>query len=436
MEKLRFGVATAAYQIEGGVSEDGRTPSVWDVFSHIPGNVLNGDTGDIACDHYHRWKEDVALMKEMGVQMYRFSLSWSRILPEGIGEVNEKGIAFYEALLMALREAGIQTCVTLYHWDLPQILHERGGWNNLECIKWFCEYAKTVFRRLGDKVDYFMTFNEIYTFTTLGYKTGIFAPGIRNERMYLQAVHNVLLAHGETVRLFRREGLNAKIGLALDVWPRFAQTAECEQAARLDNAKNHYWIVEPILKGEYPAEARADYERRGVMPKVSTEEMKIISEKLDYIGLNYYSSEIVGMEDGRPTYLDYTSDKTDFGWKVYPEGMYRVAKELFKMSGLPIVISENGMADADTLVDGKVHDKRRIAYIRAHVGQVQRLRDEGVDVMAYLYWSLLDNFEWASGYSKRFGLVYVDYATQKRYLKDSAIFYKKLIKTGGKTDEL
>lgn len=428
MKDFLFGAATAAYQIEGGRHQDGRLDSIWDTFSNTPGNTYNGDTGNESCDHYNKMEEDVALMKSLGLKAYRFSVSWSRVLPSGTGKPNEKGLEFYDRLIKCLIDNDIVPCLTLYHWDLPQGLQDKGGWLNKDSIEWFNEYAGLIFDRYRGKVPYYITFNEINTFIDLGYLQGIFAPGIKDEKCKLQACHNVLLAHGKAVELFRSMNIDAKIGLAVDIWQRLPESYKDYRKAESENAKNHFWIYDAVFLGKYPISAVREYVSKDIMPSVSENDMNLISQKLDFFGLNYYSSDIVKDCLGKAEYKDYTSNKTDFGWKICPEGFYQIIMRVTRETGLPIIITENGMANDDKIINGEVNDLERIEYFKSHFKAASNAIEDGADVIGFMVWSLMDNFEWAAGYSKRFGIVYVDYASQKRTIKASGNWYRQYIK--------
>ena len=433
-EGFVWGTATAAYQIEGAANEDGRGESIWDRFSHTPGKVTNGDTGDVAVDHYHRWPQDVQIMTRLGVNAYRFSIAWPRVIPDGVGAVNPAGLDFYERLVDALLAAGIQPFVTLYHWDLPQALQDKGGWPSRDSVGWFTDYAAVVSGRLGDRVHHWITHNEPWVVAQVGYATGQHAPGVRDQRAALQAAHHLLLSHGQAVSILRQNGNGrARVGITLNLgWvdPASDRPADVEAARRHDGQLNRYYL-DPLFKGAYPADMVAYYE--AVAPHVQPGDLLLISTPIDFLGVNYYTRAVVADDPAgsglrtrqiRPPYAEYT----EMGWEVYPDGLQKLLERLHAEYRPPaIYITENGCACADRLEDGQVHDERRIAYLREHLIRAQRAIQGGVPLRGYFLWSLLDNFEWAHGYTKRFGIVHVDYATQTRTLKDSAHWYRQVI---------
>jgi beta-glucosidase len=430
-----WGAATASYQIEGAFDEGGRGLSIWDQFAHTPGKVLNGDTGDQACDHYHLWSEDVNLMKQLGLNAYRFSVAWPRILPEGRGKVNQSGLDFYDRLVDALLAANITPFLTLYHWDLPLALHEQGGWNNRQIVEDFALYTRVLAEHLGDRVKHWMTLNEPAIFTWLGYLWGIHAPGFHEPHLALQAAHHVLLAHGASVRELRKAVPQAQIGLALSVTsvePHTNSEEDRASAIRSD-AQFNRWFIEPIIHGHYPQEVWStlgDY-----APQVQDQDLAQIKTEIDFIGLNYYTRTLSQPDpDAAPFYAGMApwpaeSEYTDLPWEVYPEGLYNVLTRFqrdFPVSAY--YITESGAAYNDSVSpDGQVHDPKRKSYLERHFAAAARAISEGVPLKGYFPWSLMDNFEWAVGYSKRFGLVYVDYKTQKRIPKDSALWYRDFI---------
>lgn len=435
-----WGAATASYQIEGAVSEDGRGESIWDRFSHTPGKVTNGDTGDVADDHYHRWPEDIRLMQALCLNAYRFSIAWPRIIPDGIGAVNEAGLDFYERLVDALLAAGIEPYVTLYHWDLPQALQDKGGWPNRDSAAWFVDYAAVVSGRLGDRVRHWITHNEPWVTTFLGYASGDMAPGIRDLKAALQAAHHLLLSHGQAVPILRGNGNGeTQVGITLNLtWADAAseRPGDVQAAHRLDGYMNRYFL-DPLFRGAYPADMLAYYGERA--PQIEPGDLLQISAPIDFLGVNYYTRSVVADEPNgdilgvrliRPPY----SEHTEMGWEVYPEGFYKLLRRLHgEYAPHAIHITENGAAFVDRVENGQVHDPRRVAYLREHFIAAQRAIQDGVPLRGYFVWSLLDNFEWAHGYTKRFGIVYVDYATQTRIPKDSAEFYKRVVAANGVT---
>ncbi len=440
-----WGCATASYQIEGAAYEGEKGLNVWDVCCKQPGFVKNGDSGDVACDHYHRYKEDVAIMKKMGLKAYRFSLNWARIIPNGVGKVNEEGLEFYSNLVDELLANGIEPYVTLFHWDYPDELHKRGGWLNPDSSDWFAEYAKVVIDKLSDRVTHWMTINEPQCYINLGYSDGTHAPGLKYNRGYvLQAMHNTLLAHGKAVSVIRQYSKRpCEIGfapVANCIIPKTDTTEDYEAAKKamfeIDNF-NMMWVnslwMDPIFLGKYPEKA---IELNGAWwPKIKDEDMKIISQKLDFFGMNSYQGGTVrATKDGG---YEYVKEKigaplTTMDWYVTPKILHYGPKFFYERYKLPILVTENGLSTHDTIcLDGKVHDTQRIDFLHRYLLEYRKAADEGVDLKGYLQWSLLDNFEWAEGYSKRFGLVHVDYETGTRTLKDSAYWYAYVIKNNG-----
>lgn len=434
-----WGAATAAYQIEGAWDEDGKGPSIWDVFCRVPGAIQNGDTGDVACDHYHRWQEDVALMRELGLRAYRFSISWPRVLPEGKGKVNLPGLDFYNRLVDALLAAGIQPFVTLYHWDLPQALQEEGGWPARDTACRFADYADVVSRRLGDRVHHWITLNEPWVAAYAGYGNGYHAPGIRNPLAAIQAAHHLLLAHGLAVPVLRENGDAAtRVGITLNLAPVHpaSDRPDDEEAARRYDGFLNRWFLDPLFRGRYPEDM---LEMLGAaLPEGYEEDMETISVPVDFLGVNNYTrnviandpeSAVVETREVKPTGRPYT----EMGWEVYPEGMYELLTRLHRDYAPPrLYVTENGAAFPDRVsADGRVHDPQRVDYLREYIAQAHRALEEGVPLKGYFVWTLLDNFEWAYGYSKRFGIVYVDFATQERIIKDSGYWYREVIAENG-----
>jgi beta-glucosidase len=429
-----WGVATSAYQIEGGATADGRGPSIWDTFSHAPGNTVRGETGDVACDHYRRWPEDVALMAGLGVDAYRFSISWSRVQPLGHGAWNEAGLAFYDRLVDGLLARGIRPHATLYHWDLPQGLQDRGGWADRETALRFADYAAHIARRLGDRLASISTHNEPWCTATLGNAWGKFAPGFKDEALAADVSHHLLLSHGLALQAMRATGCQAPMGIVLNQSSTSAATSSPADLARAatEYASFVRWYMEPIFEGGYPQDAGIAHYPRNVQPG----DFAVIGQPLDFLGINYYT-RIWASTEQPPRPAPCALGVTDMGWEIYPEGLTELLTGLGqRYPGLPpIYLMENGMANADTLVDGRVADGARIDYLRRHLEALARAREAGVDIRGFFYWSLLDNYEWDSGYDKRFGLVHVDYATQQRTLKDSALWYREAIaSTRGGTD--
>ena len=444
-----WGAAAAAYQIEGAWNEGGRGPSVWDVFSQQPGKVFENHTGNIACDHYHRWREDVALMKEGGLQAYRLSLAWPRIQPSGTGKINAAGLAFYDRLIDGLLDAGITPWVTLYHWDLPQALQQRGGFLNRDMVEWFGDYASVVADRLGDRVKHWMTFNEPPVVMGLGYHEGMFAPGLKLPFAdCLLGAHHLLMAHGRAVQALRA-GCKGKVRISIAHTSR-ERVPLTESPADIEAARSDYfactargmwnlaWWADPIVFGRYPEEGVKAF--GADMPKVTAADMKLISQKTDFLAYNCYSGwQVRAGAKGEP-------EKVPGGWgtgnprgtlawlEIAPQAPYWAARFQTERYKLPIVFSENGYCNTDFVhLDGKVHDPQRIDFVTRYLRAIQRGVQEGVPIDGYFYWSILDNFEWAEGYKDRFGLVHVDYQTQKRTPKDSFYWYRDLIRGNGAT---
>ena len=453
-----FGAATAAYQIEGAYHDDGRTDSVWDTFSRLPGAVVNGDTGDVACDHYHRFADDVAMMKSLGLQTYRFSTSWARVCPDG-GAVNGKGLDFYERLVDSLLGAGIAPWLTLYHWDLPQALEDRGGWTTRETTDRFVDYALAVHDRLGDRVSTWTTLNEPFCAAFLGYTAGIHAPGRTSPEDGLAAAHHLMLAHGKTVAALRERDDSLKLGLTLNFTvpdPLDPDDARDVDGARRIDAQMNRIFLDPIFRGEYPADLLDDVRGLGLENHIVDGDLEVISTPIDVLGVNYYNGEAIGHEEpatalddsvngGRHTRSAFPAAPASFrhprglpvtamDWEIQPDGLtrllVRLQQEYAGPAGVELYVTENGAAfDDEPDADGFVDDTGRTAYLRAHVGAVLDAIDAGVPVRGYFYWSLLDNYEWAWGYAKRFGIVRVDYDTQVRTPKASALDYARIIAT-------
>lgn len=448
-EDFVWGAATSAYQIEGAVKEDGKGEHIWDVYTKEPGKIFEGHTGEVACDHYHRYKEDVQIMKEIGLKGYRFSIDWSRVMPEGKGRVNEAGIAFYNDLIDELLKNDIEPYITMYHWELPYELYKRGGWMNPQIVEWFGEYAKLLAERFSDRVTHFFTLNEPQCFVGLGFVNGEHAPGVKAPvRDTFEMAHNVLKAHGRAVQMLRAHAKQPlTIGYAPTASMRYPATEKPEdiEAARQDlfalpdNLSNWHWNVswwsDPVLLGKYPEEGLIKYEP--YLPKITEEDMRLISQPIDVYGQNIYNGQCVRMgEDGKPeTVSRYEGfPKTAIDWPVTPECLYWGPKFLYERYQKPIYITENGLSCHDVIsLDGKVHDPNRIDFLARYLHELKKAAGE-IDLRGYFLWSLMDNFEWAKGYSERFGLVYVDYPTQKRILKDSAYWYREIIKENGYYD--
>lgn len=438
-EDFVWGTATASYQIEGAAAEGGRGPSIWDTFSRTPGKVAGGDTGDVACDSYHRYEEDIELMKRLGVKAYRFSIAWPRIFPEGTGDVNQAGLDYYARVIDALLEAGITPCATLYHWDLPQALQDQGGWGNRTTIDAFVRYAETIFRAFNGKIKQWITFNETWCISFLSNYIGAHAPGNKDLQLALTVAHHCMVAHGEAVQRFRALGTQGEIGTTHNLYwfEPYANAPEDIEAARRMRGWNNEWFMDPTFRGEYPRFLVEWFRSKGAEVPIMPGDMETISQKIDFIGVNFYSGGYGRFMEGAGDFdceeVQVGFEKTYMDWNVYPEGLYRVLKWVHETYGdIPIYITENGACYDDQLTaDNRVHDAERTAYFRKHFVQCHRLIASGVPLKGYFAWSLLDNFEWAEGYRKRFGIVYTDYATLARHPKDSYYFYQKVIAEGG-----
>jgi beta-glucosidase len=433
-----WGCATSAYQIEGSPLADGAGPSVWHRFSHTPGRVQDGDTADVTCDHYRRWESDVDLMQSLGLNSYRFSIAWGRVLPEGTGRVNAAGLDFYERLVDRLLSRGIQPMVTLFHWDLPAALDDRGGWLNRDIAQWFAEYANVVFRRLDDRVEYWTTLNEPWVVADGGYMHGVLAPGHRNIFEAPRAAHHLMMAHGAAVQAYRAVGRN-KIGLVVNIEPKYpASQSDADLAAtRRAEAYMNRQYLEPALLGSYPEELHEVF--GDACPKWPDADLKLIQQPLDYIGVNYYTRAVV-RADATAWPLKSTTVKQkqhthmETGWEVFPQGLVDTLLWIRdKYGNPPVYITENGACFFDPpQVEGPVlEDPLRVDYLRKHITAVHTAIQRGADIRGYFAWSLFDNFEWAFGFSKRFGIVHMNYETLKRTLKSSAHFYSKVIASNG-----
>ena len=420
-----FGVATAAYQIEGAGSADGRLPCIWDHYAAESGKVVGNEDGAVACDHYNRWETDLELIKDLGVDAYRLSIAWPRVM-DAQGQPNPLGLAFYKRLLDGLKAAGIKTFVTLYHWDLPQWIQERGGWTNRETAYRFADYADLVTSELAGKVDAWTTFNEPWCSAYLGYSTGRQAPGLTDIRYATQAAHHLMLAHGLALPLIRRNDPQAQLGIVLNLAPAdgASDRAEDQRAARLAEVAQNDWFLDPLLKGEYSADLFRIWP--GTEPIVLPGDMETICQPMDYLGVNYYFRSYV-QADGMHGYceapLPEGAETTAMGWEIYPQGLtdqlLRLQQQYPELP--PIYITENGMASEDQVVNGLVADQQRVKYIHDHLEALDAAMQQGVDVRGYFAWSLMDNYEWSWGYDKRFGLYHVDYQTQTRTAKNSAL---------------
>lgn len=438
-----WGAATAAHQIEGSPMADGAGPSIWTRFAHTPGMTLNGDTGDVACDHYRRWKEDVKLMKELGLQAYRFSVSWSRILPEGTGRVNQAGLDFYSRLVDELLANGIEPLLTLYHWDMPAALDDRGGWLNRDCADWFAEYGQVMYRALDGRVKKWVTLNEPWVITDGGYLHGALAPGHRSRFEAPIASHNLMRAHGAAVQAYRAEGKH-EIGLVVNIEPKYAATDSAQDAAAVKRAHAYMneQYLDPALLGTYPPELREIFGE--AWPEWPQADFDLIKQKLDFIGVNYYTRSVTKDAVSYPLNTGVVRQPsgtyTETGWEVFPQGLTDTLTWVKDRYGdIPMYITENGaaffdppVAEPDSTGERRVRDPLRMDYLQKHIGAIHDAIQAGCDIRGYMVWSLLDNLEWSLGYSKRFGVVHVNYATQDRTPKDSARWYSKVIASNGK----
>jgi beta-glucosidase len=438
-----WGTATAAYQIEGAWNEDGRGLSIWDTFCHQPGKIENGDTGDVAVDHYHRWAEDIGLMADLGLNSYRFSISWPRVLPEGRGQVNPAGLDFYSRLVDALLARNIQPFITLYHWDLPQALQDRGGWADRDIIHYFADYAHLVGSRLGDRVSHWITHNEPQVTAFAGHLFGAHAPGLRDAATAFQVTHHLLLSHGCAVEALRDAIPRARVGITLNLSPIHpaSEAEEDRAAAKRVDGRNNRLFLDPVLLGRYPADVVAL--SGPLFPQVEPGDLERIAVPLDFLGVNYYSRAVIRHAPDSPLLqaVPVRPKGSDYSemWEIYPAGMYELLTRLkadYGQGATPplqnLYITENGIPVPDVPdPDGQVHDPRRIRYLRDHLVQVQRAIAAGVPVRGYFTWSLMDNFEWAHGFKMRFGLVYVDLKTQARTVKDSGRWYAQVIRENG-----
>ena len=430
-----WGAATASYQIEGAWDADGKGESIWDRFSHTPGKVQDGDTGDVACDHYHRYREDIALMRQLGLKAYRFSIAWPRVLPTGRGAVNPAGLDFYDRLVDALLAANIQPFVTLYHWDLPQALQDLGGWPNRDLCGWFADYAALVVRRLGDRVTRWMTFNEPWVSAFLGYYMGVHAPGLKDMQLAAQSAHHHLVAHGLATQAIRAIAPHAQTGIVLDMFPTETDTGLAKDQAMADQAwdQGAGLFLGPLLRGHYPPAIAKLHEANPI--DIHPGDMALIAQRLDLLGINHYSRNLV--RNGQQIKPVTGSEYTETEWEICPPAFGRLLRKIKREypNLPPLYITENGAAFKDEIgPDGDVHDERRVNYLREYFTQARLAMKDGVDLRGYFVWSLFDNFEWSHGYSKRFGLIHVDYATQQRTLKDSAKWYAAVMARNGWED--
>jgi beta-glucosidase len=435
MSEFVWGVATSSYQIEGAANEDGRGKSIWDTFCKVPGKVANFDNGNMACDHYHRYKEDLDLMKWMGVKAYRFSVAWPRVIPDGVGRVNEMGLDFYDRLIDSLLEREIAPWLTMYHWDLPEALQIRGGWNNREVVEWFGEYAEVLTSRFGDRVKNWMTLNEPLCSAWLGHLYGDMAPGIKDLQTALNVSHHLLMSHGLACQVIRSNVSEANVGIVINVTPAVPATdsQEDSNAAQLADGFDNRWFLDPVFGRTYPADV---IDTLGASPEIHSGDMKLIAQDLDFLGVNFYFRQTVAADQNSKPLLIRSVNRenvkrTAMNWEVHPQAfeeiLLRISKEY---SPKAIYITENGSAWNDEVINGEIIDDERIDYLARHLDAMRSAREQGAPILGYFAWSFLDNFEWAYGYEKRFGLIYVDYKTQKRTPKKSAFFYRQLLLNG------
>jgi beta-glucosidase len=435
MSEFIWGVATSSYQIEGAANEDGRGQSIWDTFCKVPGKVANFDNGDIACDHYHRFKEDLDLMKWMGVKAYRFSVAWPRVIPDGVGRVNEMGLDFYDRLIDSLLEREIAPWLTMYHWDLPEALQLRGGWNNREVVEWFGEYGEVLTSRFGDRVKNWMTLNEPFCSAWLGHLYGDMAPGIKDLQTALNVSHNLLMSHGLACQVIRSNVSEANVGIVINVTPAVPATDSQvdSNAAQLADGFDNRWFLDPVFGRTYPADV---IDALGASPEIHSGDMELIAQDLDFLGVNFYFRQTVAADqNSKPLPIRSVNrenvKKTAMNWEVHPQAfeeiLLRISKEY---SPKAIYITENGSAWNDEVINGEIIDDERIDYLVRHLDAMRSARSQGAPILGYFAWSFLDNFEWAYGYEKRFGLIYVDYKTQTRTPKKSALFYRQLLLNG------
>lgn len=434
-----FGVATSCYQIEGATKEDGRCDCIWDLFCREPGKVYMGHSGDLACDHYHRYKEDVELIRQLGAQVYRFSIAWPRIFPAE-GQYNPKGMEFYKNLVKELKSKGIKSAATLYHWDLPVWVQDKGGWESRQCVDLFAEYARKCFEELGNDVDFWITHNEPYCASFLSYYNGEHAPGKEDLALTLRVAHNILLSHGESVRLYRKMGLKAPIGIALNlIYGDIIEDTYLNRVAlnNFDGMQNR-WFLEPLFKKCYPVDMVNLFAAAGRdFTFIKEGDFDIIGEPCDFLGVNFYNRVAVEYSSYNELLFGYANSdypKTLMGWDIDPEGFVKLIDRLRKeYTDLPVIITENGSAWEDVIApDGKIHDANRVDYMERHLESVSRMNEMGLNVAGYFAWSLMDNYEWARGYSRRFGIVYVDFETLERTPKDSYYRFKEIIAESGK----
>jgi beta-galactosidase len=432
-----WGVATGSYQIEGGWNEDGKGENIWDRFVHTPGNIADSTTGDITCDFYHKYKEDIAMMKNLEYPNFLMTISWARVISDGTGAVNSKGIEFYRNVLKELRASKIKSYVVLYHWDLPQALQNKGGWMNRDIVGWFEYYARTMYRELGDLVDNWMTILEPWVISQIGHFYGVHAPGIRDYSSALLVAHHLNLAHGTAVKAYRETGLNGKIGIKMChtmFYPNDPNSEKDIFAAKMAMYEQNSFYADPVMKGTYPKEYLDYLEKQGViLPEIQDGDMELMCQEIDFYGINNYSGYKVKAGGSWPTYYTQVGgdvQKTQSDWDFNPEGFYDIIKWLNdNYHPKSIIVTENGCASNDWIDEyGKVDDPMRKIFLRQYLKQLHRAIEDGIPIDGYFVWSLFDNFEWASGLTIRFGLIYIDYKTLKRTPKESALWYSNVIK--------
>lgn len=426
-----WGVATSSYQIEGAATAGGRGPSIWDTFSRVPGAVINGDSGDVACDHYHRYNEDLDLIKWLGVNAYRFSIAWPRIFPQGAGSPNQAGIDFYDRLIDGALERGITPWPTLYHWDLPQALEDKGGWNSRATSERFAEYAHLMAEKFGDRVKNWTTLNEPFCSAWLGYLYGVMAPGIKDLQTAINASHHLLLGHGLATQAIRSVASDLRVGIVLNLTPAIPLKDNDDLAAKYADGFDNRWYADPVFKGSYPQDIVEGF---GKEVPIHAGDMQSISAPLDFLGINFYTRQTVTLDESakplpyRPVMVDGV-ERTAMGWEVHPESLTNIIMRVHRdYAPKEIYITENGSAWDDSVINDKVDDPHRVSYLERHLDAMLAAKAQGAPVNGYFAWSLMDNFEWAYGYSKRFGIVYVEYETQKRIPKSSAYYYRERIK--------
>jgi beta-glucosidase len=442
-DDFAWGTATSSYQVEGAWDEDGKGPSIWDTFTHTPGTIANGDTGDVACDHYRRWADDVDLIAAYGLNAYRFSVSWARVQPDG-RTPNAKGIDFYRRLLDRLREKGIRPALTLNHWDIPQAIQDAGGWQSRDTCERFAEYTRLCVDAFGDGPAWWITHNEPWIVSALGYRLGIHAPGVRDTEAELRTSHHLLLSHGMAVEAYRASGASAPIGITLNLLPTYPQdeTDADRRAAVLSDGYTNRWYLDPVFRGSYPDDILSYFGERFALEWIQPGDLDRVRQPIDFLGVNYYARRVVRApregETAEFAWVVRTETTTgiptsDLGWEMTPDVLRDLVIRLRDEYGSPtILITENGCSLRDEIApEGGVHDPRRIEFIRTHLGALEEAIDAGVDVRGYFAWAMLDNFEWAEGYGPRFGITYVDYPTQRRIPKDSAHWYGGVARRNG-----